>query len=144
MMIRFVAAVVGFLVFGLFASVSTVEASGRLGHGGARFFGLWEGIDAIDGSGMQRSIMEGADGTLKIVGRETFFSYCSTGTGIILGTGIIDGDRVLADQVLKCSDGNEVDTSATYRFNKKDRTLIETPYNTSVEPFVYHRINNRF
>jgi hypothetical protein len=73
MMIRYVAAVVGFLVFGLFASASTAEANGRLGHGGARFFGLWEGIDAIDGSGMQRSIMEGADGTLKIVGRETFF-----------------------------------------------------------------------
>jgi len=108
----------------------------------ARFYGLWEGIDSEDGSGMQRSITQGPNGTLRIVGRETFFSYCQGEPGIILGTGVIKRSRVHADdQLLRCANDSEVDTSAVYELNFTDGTLIETPNNPTVEPFVYHKIS---
>jgi hypothetical protein len=130
--------VISMLVCTMLASVSLAD-----GHGGKRFFGLWEGIDTIDGSTMQRSITKGPDGMLKIVGREDLFSYCSGGTGIILGTGTAEANRMVAQQSLKCTDGSEVDTSAIYEIRKEDRTLVETPYDTTVQPFIYHRIDSR-
>lgn len=108
----------------------------------ARFYGLWEGIDAEDGSGMQRSITQGPNGTLRIIGRETYFSYCNGNPGIILGTGVIKHGRAHAeDQILRCEDQSEVDTSAVYEVNFTDGTLIETPHDPTVQPFVYHKIS---
>ena len=138
---RFLSIVLAVLTSSAFASIATAGAPFGIKFNQAGFFGLWEGIDLMDGSGMQRSITQGPDGTPRIVGRETFFSDCPSGAGIIIGTGTFDGQRLLADQSLKCANDSQADISATYELNRKDGTLIETPYNTDVAPLVYHRIS---
>ena len=133
------------LTYCLFSALSATDLYAGMNFGAVRFFGLWEGVDAMDGSGIQRSITQGHDGKLKIVGRETFFSYCNGQPGIIVGTGILHHGRLYAkDQRLKCSDGSEVDTSAVYELNPSDQTLIETPYDPTVEPLVYHKISSHY
>ena len=128
----------------VFSSLSAADPSDGMRFGRVTFFGLWEGIDAVDGSGMQRSITQDPDGTLRVVGRETFFSFCNGEPGIIVGTGVIDHGRLyVEDQRLKCSGGSEIDISAIYELNRRDDTLIETPYDLAVEPLVYHQISRR-
>ena len=124
--------------------VAAGDRHGGVMPGAARFFGLWEGIDVSDGSGMQRSIAQGPGGTLRVLGRETLLSYCNGAAGIIAGTGIIDQGRLyVEDQRLKCSGGSEVPIPAVYDLNRGDGTLVETPNDTTVEPLVYHRISRR-
>jgi hypothetical protein len=81
------------------------------------FVGLWEGVDALDGSTVQVSLsdIEG-DGVLELRQREGFYTVCfkegpgfSQGRGFITGSGIVTTKGVLdLETSLFCVDDDNV------------------------------------
>jgi len=111
------------------------------------FTGLWEGVDPLDGSGVQVSISDlDRDGEFDIIWRETFFTLCDGGRGIVTGTGTVGEDGILrTNEVFTClPTGEPSDGEAIYEPVKKDEILIvSSPTSPDLPPIILHQVSSR-
>ena len=82
----FVWSLVSVMFFGALAAQADKDRSER------RFWGLWESVDALDGSTEQVSISGRADGSFDLLWRESYWTICDGRRGILTGTGDVDPD----------------------------------------------------
>lgn len=130
---------------------SSVQAGGLLQK--LYFVGLWEGIDAYDGSVAQRSITLDSDGKFYIIGQEPYTRGCGGKRGMITGTGVLDGGVLVSeDFTLTCFypidgaiPGPFPNILTVYTPDKLNGTLIESFPDSSNDfpPSVLHKISNR-
>ncbi len=129
----FTALIVGLTVMA--AATPTLAVSPNAAKG-KFFIGFWEGIDPLDGSTAQLSIIDNdRDGVFDIIDRESFFTTCFTaqntkGRGVLIGTGTLVEQGVIEFVAeLTCFDddnqiGPEIDTTIVIRAAPKGANLI--------------------
>jgi hypothetical protein len=113
------------------------------------FQGYWIGVDPIDGGDQRRSVVLGEDGTLSVVGRDSFLRLCdSTDRGVVtVDDGVLIGrDTVTTDNLtLAClNTGAIVVLKARYEL-VNDGLMIEdltTQDAAPVQRLVLHRISH--
>jgi hypothetical protein len=122
---------------------STVQAGGLLQK--HYFLGLWQGIDAVDGSEAQRSITLNRDGTFNIIGYETYFSGCNGGRGLVTATGVLENGVIISEDFrLTCFDKFVTEPfEARYIPDKLNGSLKEELNDSSFNPTILQKISNR-
>ncbi len=111
--------------------------------------GLWEGVDPLDGSGVQSSISDiDQDGVFEIIVRETFFTFCkdvgANGEfGILMSTGTIGEDGILrAEGTLTCDNGQEIMIREAYEPVTQGAILVLTdPDDPGTPTIILHRVS---
>jgi hypothetical protein len=111
-----------------------------------RFTGLWAGVDPQDGSLTRFSILCAKDRHCKVLGSDTFFSFCasSNGRGSLEGTGTISGTILrVPGLTLTCANADTFSVNAsfhrTYRYGHP--TLVQEVDDASVLPITLHKIS---
>jgi hypothetical protein len=133
-----------FAVLGVLTFVAVAPASAQ--PAAATFQGYWMGIDPVDGGDSRRSIIEQADGTFALIGRDTVLTLCDdTDRGVATFT---DGRRTARDRMasehlrIHCFNTSaEVVIKAAYRLLDAG-TMIEEltlPSGTPFATIVFHR-----
>jgi hypothetical protein len=128
----------GFLLLALAFAASASAESVR------SFVGLWEGIDPVDGGIVLHSITCSGDGTCQLVVADSVVSLCEGGSGVLAGTGALEGDElVFPDVVLTCPDGSTLDLENRYERDQRNRTLVLTALvdGTPIRTFVLHKVS---
>lgn len=106
------------------------------------FAGLWGGLDVVDGSPNQLAIIP-RGGHFELITKSTFFNSCdsSDGQGVLIGTGVISGGRLVSEQVLRCESGNEVFFSITYVPDEVNDTLTLEFRTSRRSPLTFFRVS---
>jgi len=111
------------------------------------FIGLWEGVDPLDGSGVQVSISDiDRNGVIDIIGSETFFTVCDGERGVFTGTGTVGDDGILrTNEVLTClTTGKLINFEGAYEPVKKDEILVLSfPTDPVSPPIILHQVSSR-
>ena len=106
------------------------------------FVGLWEGIDASDGSLTQRSITCERPNSCKVLGADSFLALCKGGRGVLQGTGAIaKGVLKVPGFTLTCFGGPSVSVDTTFTPDRRNGTLVERTANPQIQPITFHRIS---
>jgi hypothetical protein len=118
------------------------------------YLGLWEGVDALDGSLVRLSLSDvNEDGVLELTQTESFYSFChAKGASFSLGHGVEVGTATVAQkrdalkidiQLICIDDGNgkhaESPIANEYQLRSRGKTLVIPAFPTSL-PIVLHRI----
>ena len=111
---------------------ATLEVQAGDGGSGKRFWGLWEGVDSLDGSTEQVSIGPGAGGTFDLLWRESYWTICDGRRGILIGTGELapkDKDLLEVQMTITCFDPEEVvlEDSITFELVGRNMLLASDP-----------------
>jgi len=141
----FSAVVVVSLMAALHTTCTTSESTDQEKN---RFFiGLWEGVDPLDGSGVQVSISDiDRDGVIDTIASETFFTLCDSERGIVTGTGTVGDDGILrANEVLTClTTDKTISGESTYEPVKKDEILVlRSLTDLDLPPIILHQVSSR-
>ena len=121
---------------------SAVDAEAKVSAATRMFVGLWEGVDASDGSLTQRSITcEGPD-ACKVLGADSFLTLCKGGRGVLQGMGrIAEGVLKVPGFTLTCFGGPSVSVDTTFTPDRRNGTLVEQTANPQIKPITFHRIS---
>ena len=118
------------------------------------YLGLWEGVDALDGSVVRLSLSDvNDDGTIELTQTESFYSVChSMGSAFSLGHGVEVGtatvaqkrDALKVDIQLICIDDDNVkhereSVAREYALRARGKNLIIPAFPDSL-PIVLHRL----
>jgi len=104
-----------------------VTAEGDEKDSNRRFWGLWESIDAADGSTEQVSISRGADNTFALLWRESYWTICDGRRGILEGSGEVaakDRNRLVFAIEITCFAPDEVVLEGTLTFDLVGRNML--------------------
>ena len=124
------------------AAAPAAEAEAKASVATRTFVGLWEGVDASDGSLTQRSITcEGPD-ACRVLGADSFLTLCKGGRGVLQGTGrIAEGVLKVPGFTLTCFGGPSVSVDTTFTPDRRNGTLVERTANPQIQPITFHRIS---
>ena len=124
-------------------AASAAQGQGRA----AQFTGLWQSIQANDGSLATYSISDvDRDGAFTIQTHEFFLSSCGGDFGIITGTASFDDAGSLAEVgTLTCPSGAVFDVNRSYEYAPQFDLLLLKGAAAPAEqaPEVLHRISSR-
>ncbi len=147
----FTALIVGLTVMAAATPTLAGQPNSQNAANGRFFIGFWEGIDPLDGSTAQLSIIDNdRDGVFDIISREGFFTTCFTaqntkGRGVVIGTGtLVEQGMIEFVAELTCFDddnqiGGEFNTTNVIRAAPKDAILIIEFPTRPLFPIVLHR-----
>ena len=132
----------------LFVGRADNTASAAEGRGGAaQFTGLWQAIQANDGSLATYSISDvDRDGVFTVNTHEFFLSTCGGDFGIIVGTAIFDDAGALVeDGTLTCPSGSVFDFTTVFTYVPQFDLLLRGGVAAPPDavPEVLHRISSR-
>lgn len=127
----------------IISSAAVAEKAGK------QFDGLWEGIDGVDGSSVQISIVcEGnGDGACRVIGRESYLNYCEQhsagGEGWYEGMGQVAKGKKKHLEIrwaMHCQDGISIDVDAYFISNRAKKILILG--GEGFQDITLHRVSN--
>lgn len=111
----------------LFTFAGTLAAQADKEDAGRRFWGLWEAVDALDGSTEQISISGGEGGRLNLLWRESYWTICDGRRGILNGTGTLDPDNrkaLAVEMTITCFDPEENVLEGSIRFELVGQNML--------------------
>ena len=130
------------LASGATGTVVAAEAEAKTSSATRTFVGLWEGVDASDGSLTQRSITCERPNSCIVLGADSFLALCKGGRGVLQGTGTIArGVLKVPGFTLTCFDGPSVSVDTTFTPDFRNGTLVEQTANPQIKPITFHRIS---
>ena len=109
-----------------------------------KFTGLWEGVDINDGSRRTISIADhDEDGVFEVRVRDSFWSLCNGDRGVEQSFGSVEKKNLLRGHgVVTCFDEDiEITVEHTFKYSKKDDTIVETTVGTQFLPNTLYRLS---
>jgi len=135
-------AVVGVSLLALLGSSAEADS----GKSGSRFWGLWEGIDPLDGSTQQISISGGTERRFSLLWRESYWTICGGKRGIVNGSGALDpGDRktLVAQITITCFDPDELVIEDTITLELTGQNMLLVSDRGEFEDLPFFRVSAR-
>ena len=120
------------------------EAGSR--HSGSRFWGLWEGVDPLDGSSQQISISAGAQGSFDLLWGESYWTICEGRRGVLNGIGALheeDRKTLVAEVTVSCFDPEEVVLETSIHFELVGQNLLLATAPGAFTDLPFYRVSGR-
>ena len=144
------AAVLAVAAVGL-AAASDHDSTERPGRGTKAkvFVGYWMGIDPVDGGDSRRAFTRNADGTIAMIGRDSYLTLCDgTDRGVAtFDDGVVSGSALTSDNLVLTCFNNGATVTLRDRFEVINSNLIrETTTTTTGEPVTeiyFHRVSEQ-
>ena len=108
------------------------------------FIGLWEAVDAKDGSLLTLSISRLDKKTARLLVHDTYWTLCSGDRGVAEGTADVSTEKTLEshDYTVTCFEDSGTGPMTITLTRNPDGTLTRLgPPETLGDPVIYHRIN---